>query len=118
MLQGLLLNESLINEQVLKLVRIVHTETWNAQSPADYQPALWTAISFEADPDQADSLVEKLSHALKPRWFINASDDSHVYVIFPGKVFKYSKGDRSARQSAYQYGLSIDIPARQLDWSE
>jgi hypothetical protein len=118
MLKGLLLKESLNDTQVLEILTLTKTETWNVENPADYQPAVWTAVSFEADERQADVIAEQLSRALKPAWFINASSVAYVYVIFPGKVFKYHKGDRAARATAYQHGLSIGIPARQLDWSE
>jgi len=118
MFKGLLLQESLTQLDVLNRFRVTKTETWNIQNPADYQPSVWTAISFEVEENQADLLVKALSESLKPRWFIDASTDTTVYVIFPGKVFKYPKGDGAQRELARQYGISLDIPERQLDWSE
>ena len=117
-MNGLLIKESLTDTTVLTLVRITKEETWQANNTAVYQPALWTAISFAVDDDQADATAEKLSQALKPGWYINAATAVHVYVLFPDKVFKYRKGDGSQRRQAIEYGRSLGIPEPQLDWSE
>jgi len=119
MLKGLILKESLEDARVLALVHITRTESWHVNNAAQNQPATWTALSFEADEDQADSLTGQLSRSLNAQgWYVNASTTTHVYVIFPGKVFKYRKGDAARRESAKRYGRSINIPESQLDWSE
>jgi len=118
MLKGLLLKESLEDMSVLELVHITKTESWEISNAAASQPTTWTALSFEAEESQADALAEKLSQALKSRWYTNASTSTHVYVIFPGKIFKYRKGDSTQRAKAEQHGRSIGIPESQLDWSE
>jgi hypothetical protein len=118
MLTGLLLKESLTDLNVLVLLQITKTETWNVDNAADFQPKVWTAISFTADEDQAADIAEKLRCALKPAWFIDASTTSHKYVIFPEKVFCYRKGDSQQRAQAVEYGRSLGIPPHQLDWGE
>jgi len=119
MLKGLLLKESLNKLSVLDTLRITKTETWSIQNATAIQPSVWTAITFEAEESQADILTEELSQSLKPKgWYINASTDASVYVIFPKKVFNYVKGDRELRATAKKYGGLIDIPEKQLDWSE
>ena len=118
-MNGLLIKESLADTHILELVSITNEETWQASNTAVYQPALWTAISFAVADDQAEAIAEKLSQALKPQgWYINAATAAHVYVIFPGKVFKYRKGDSLQRMKAKEYGRSLGIPESQLDWSE
>jgi len=119
MLNGLILKESLEETSVLDLLRVTRTETWQVSNAAAYQPNAWTALSFEADERQADTLAEALSRSLKPQgWYINASTMADVYVIFPNKVFKYRKGDRVRREEAKRHGLNIGVPESQLDWSE
>lgn len=116
---GLLLLESLIDTSVLDLLRVTRTETWQAQNAAPYQPSVWTAISFKADDDQADFLAEKLSQALKSQgWYVNASTEDWLYVIFPGRVFKYAGGDAVQRALAQEYARSLNVPESQLDWGE
>ena len=118
-MNGLLLKESLTDMTVLELVQITRTETWQVSNAAAYQPAIWNAIYFEAEDSQADVFAGRFSEALKPQgWYLNASTAMDVYVVFPGKVFKYPRGDTLQREAAKRYGLSIGIPASQLDWSE
>jgi len=118
-LNGLLLQESLDDLRVLDLLRVTKTETWQVGNAAEGQPSVWTALSFEAPVDQADAIAEALSGALKARgWYINASTDALVYIIFPRKVFRYPKGDAAQRAAAQAYARSIGIPESQLDWGE
>lgn len=121
MLSGLLIKESLQQPKILETlpIQITKTEIWTASNPAKFQPALWTAITFEAEESEADQIAEQLSHNLKPKgWFINASTAMQVYVIFPDRVFKYTKGDQKAREEVVRFGQSVGIPDRQLDWGE
>ncbi len=120
-LSGLLIKESLQQPNILETlpIQITKTEIWTASNPTEFQPALWTAMTFEAEDRVADEVAEQLSHSLKPKgWFINASTASHVYVIFPNKVFRYTKGDQAARAEAARFGLAVCVPERQLDWGE
>jgi len=121
MLSGLLIKESLQHPEALETlpIRITKTELWTASNPAEFQPALWTAMSFEVEESQADPIAGQLSHALKPRgWFINATTATHVYLIFPNIVFKTAKGDPQARAEALRFGHTIGIPNRQPLWSK
>jgi hypothetical protein len=119
MLTGLLLQESLDDLRVLDLLCVTKTETWQVGNAAEGQPSVWTALSFEAPVGQADAIAEALGGALKARgWYINASTETHVYVIFPRKVFRYVKGDSAQRAAAKAYGRLIGIPEGQLDWGE
>lgn len=119
MLYGLLLKESLQDLKILDELRITKIETWNIQNPDPNQPPVWTAVSFETEDSQADALAAQLSRALKSEgWFIDAHTGALVYVIFPGKVFRYEKGNAEMRARAVQYGLGLGIPQRQLDRGE
>ncbi len=119
MLIGILLKESLRDLQVLQLVHVTKTEVWQVNNAAPYQPSVWTALTFEAPDDQADEIAEQFSRALNPRgWFIDASTAVDMYVVFPGKVFRYRKGDAAQREAAREYGRSLGVPESQLDWRE
>ncbi len=117
MLKGLLLKESLTDLRVLDRLRITQTETWNASNAADYQPKVWTAISFEVDDAEADRVIEELCHVLKsPGWYIDARQADRVIVIFPGRVFNYLRGDLAGQAEAQAYAQAIGIPTGQIDW--
>ncbi len=117
MYTGLILAESLQNEEVLSLMRVVRREVWEVgPRAADFQPTTWNAIFVEGDTDKIESTAEALSHALIPRWYANLSTDETEYVVFPGRIFTHGKGDRSAASEAMEYGRSLGIPEHQLDW--
>ncbi|MBL7074867.1 hypothetical protein ISS37_06480 [candidate division KSB1 bacterium] len=116
MFSGLLLKESLKEASVLDVIRVTKIEKWDVDNTADFQPKTWTAIFFEGDESQVDNTAEKLSQSLKPRWYANISTVNNEYVIFPNKVFKYTKGDKQKITEAVKYGLSLGIPDHQLDW--
>jgi hypothetical protein len=116
--KGILLKESLKDESVLEILEIVKTETWNVKNTADYQPDVWTAVYFEGEAGKADETAERLSGALKSRWYINFSVNNKVYMMFPERVFKYKKGDKKEREKIKDYARSLNIPESQLDWTE
>ncbi|MCB9136411.1 MAG: hypothetical protein H6636_13355 [Anaerolineales bacterium] len=119
MWKALLLKESLTDLGILADLHITHTEVWQIENAAENQPSTWTALTFEADDAKADGLAEALCRVLHPRgWYLNGSTSEEVYVIFPHKVFKYRKGDEAEREAAKQFGRTIGIPERQLDWEE
>jgi hypothetical protein len=37
-------------------------------------------------------------------------------VVFPGRVFRYRRGDEAARAQAQEHGRQLGIPEHQLDW--
>ena len=118
MLSGLLLKESLSDLSLLDSLQITRTETWQVSNAVPGQPSTWTAVSFAVDDAESDGLAEQMSLALKPMWYINGSTEEMVYVIFPGKVFKYRMGDALSRAAALEFGRSLGVPESQLDWGE
>lgn len=119
MWKGLLLKESLTDLRILADLRITRTEVWQVANAAESQPSTWTALTFEAEDAQADRLAEALSLVMHPQgWYLNASTEADVYVVFPHKVFKYRKGDQEMREAAKEFGRTVGIPEGQLDWEE
>ena len=93
-------------ESVLGLVCVTKTEVWDVENAEDGQPDRWTAISFEGESSRADEVAEAMGRAMKPEWYANFSTETHVYVIFEDRVFKYVKGDAAARAEAQAYATS------------
>ena len=119
MLTGLLLQESLQDLSVLDRLRIVKTESWDVLNAAEYQPEVWTAISFEVDDLQAEAVIDALSHALKtPGWYIDLRQADQVIVVFPEQVFKYKRGDAAGKSAAQDYARASGIPLTQIDWGD
>jgi hypothetical protein len=43
---------------------------------------------------------------------------SERFVVFPGRFFRYPRGDKAGRAQAQSYGRSFGVPEAQLDWPE
>jgi hypothetical protein len=118
MLTGLLLKESLTDLGVLDRLNITKTETWHVTNAAEFQPEVWTAVSFEVSDVDAEAVGEELSRALKPRWYIDARWNEWVFVIFPQRIFKYRRGDQAGKAEAQAYALNSGVPSTQVDWGD
>ena len=118
MFKGLLLRESLKDEGILDLVKVTKTEVWDVENAEGGQPGQWTAISFEGESERADRVAKAMSLAIKPEWYANFSTETHVYVVFEDRFFKYAKGDTEARAKVEAYAISAGIPDSQVDWWE
>ncbi|MCG5463085.1 hypothetical protein MED01_001201 [Micromonospora sp. MED01] len=123
MLRGRLLTESLrvgvdVRVPSLRVVRVGRHDVSTSTS-AD-QPSVWTFLDFEAPDEVADEVAAALAGSLASDqgWYADFEvGDDHV-VVFPGRVFRYTKGDRAGRDAAVEYGRTVGVPGHQLDWGE
>jgi len=74
--------------------------------------------SADQSDDRADELAEALASALLPddSWYANFEVAEEDVVVFANRVFRYVKGDQSARDEALVYGRAAGTPEHQLDW--
>ena len=80
-------------------------------------PSAWTMIHFEFPEDQTESVANALADVLdSPGWYTNFDTPDDTIVIFPGRVFRYPRGEEAARAEAEAYAATLGIPAPQLDW--
>ena len=81
------------------------------------QPNVWTMIEFEVDASHAEQLATALSQVLnEPGWYTDVQSESDVFVAFPGRVFRYRRGDRQALAEVQIHARTLGIPDSQLDW--
>jgi hypothetical protein len=82
------------------------------------QPKIWTLLDFEADEADAGNLAQALSGALddQPGWYVDFRSPAETFVVFPGRIFRYPRGDRAGRAEAQAHGRQLAIPESQLDW--
>lgn len=45
-------------------------------------------------------------------------DEFEVADIFPGRIFRYQRGDEASRSKAQAHGRECGIPEPQLDWTD
>jgi hypothetical protein len=88
-------------------------------SAADYQPAIWTVIQFEASETVSEPLARALADSLvEPGWYADWKTDEENTVVFPGKIFRYRRGDAEGRAAAQAHGRTVGVPQGQLDWAD
>lgn len=80
------------------------------------QPKVWSVLEFEVE--RGEELADVLSQVLdSPGWYADFHDDREIFVVFPGRVFRYRRGDDAAREEAKEFGRRLAIPEPQLDWT-
>ena len=115
--KGDIIEESLSDKSVLKVVNVVSTRvekvTGEHQTPWLSQ---WTLDTIEVEENQADNLADKLSKALDQEhgWYIDYRNDKYHFVIFKNKVFKIDRSKKSDYDEMIKYGLSVGTPDYQL----
>ena len=81
------------------------------------QPSMWTIIEFQVPDSDADAVASALIGVLdEPGWYADFQSDDEIFVVFPGRVFRYARGDEAARAEAESYGRAHGVPQSQLDW--
>lgn len=100
-------------------MQVLRCARYEVTGAADYQPPVWTLIEFEAPASSSDALASELADSLlSPGWYANWNSDAETTVVFPGKVFRYLRGDRAGREEAQEHGRTVGVPEPQLDWTD
>ena len=121
-LKGVIIEESLADNAVLADVGIENTKV-EAVTEKHATPWIkqWTLYTVTVPEDKMEMVAEKISQALDPAhggsWYADFKNDSIHYIIFLNKVFKIDRSQPEQYQSATDYGISLGIPAYQVDFS-
>ena len=120
MIEGTLITESLhVGTTLQNLTLTVRKiSRYRAQGTTADQPDIWTTLDFEAAEAEAGDLAQTFAHALdQPGWYVNFQSPTESVIIFPGRIFRYPRGDKTGRAEAQAYGRQLGIPEPQLDWT-
>ena len=121
-LRGVIIEESLENPDVLKEVKILRTKVEPA-TEKHKTPWLkqWTLHTADIPEGRAWEIAEKISlaidHKHKGSWYADFKNDATHYITFREKVFRIDRSRKEEYDEAVEYGLSLGIPAHQLDFS-
>ncbi|MDO8451837.1 MAG: NYN domain-containing protein [bacterium] len=119
--RGIIIEESLLDTSLLKRLKITTTKiesvTEKHKTPWVKQ---WTLHTIVIPEKEAAIIAEELSQSLDHdhNWYADFKTSRDHYIIFRGKVFHVT--DRSSKtqyEEATKYGVSIGIPAYQVDFS-
>ncbi len=120
MIEGTLIAESLhvgTNLEDLNLT-IRKISRYRAQGTTPDQPDIWTVLDFEAEETAAGKLARAFAGALdQPGWYVDFHSPAESFVVFPGRIFRYPRGDQAGRAEAQAHGRQLAIPEPQLDWT-
>jgi hypothetical protein len=119
MLAGTLIAESLRVGTVLEdlTLTVRKISKYRARGTTPDQPEIWTTLDFEAEEALAEELAQALAGVLdQPGWYVNFESPTENFVVFPGRFFRYPRGDEPGRAAAQAHGRRLAIPDPQLDW--
>ena len=119
--KGVIIEESLADASVLSDIQVLSTNiepvTDEHKTPWVKQ---WTLHDIEIPAVKAAKTAEKISTALdrEHNWYADYKTDAEHYIIYRNKVFHITdRSDRKQYDAATAYGVSIGIPAYQVDFS-
>ena len=118
MIEGTLIAESLRPGTVLSDLRLTvrKISRYRAGGTTSDQPDIWTTLDFEAEAARAEELAQAFADALdQPGWYVNFESPTENFVVFPGRIFRYPRGDAAGRAAAQAHGRRLAIPEPQLD---
>lgn len=117
---GVIIEESLADQSILKDVKIVSTKT-EAVTAEHKTPWLeqWTLHTVEVPEDRAESTAREISASLDHAhsWYADFKNDSTHFIIFRDKIFKVDRSKPEQYAEAVKHGLALGIPEYQLDFS-
>ena len=119
---GVIIAESLSKTDVLQRLKIFSTKV-SIVTPEHKTPWLtqWTLHTVEISGDSVSVVAKELSESFDMShpgsWYIDFKSDICHYIVYPHKVFQINRQIRSEYEEATRYGISIGIPAHQLDFA-
>ncbi len=109
--EGLLIKESISDENLLDLLTIHKTELWKTEG----KPKYWTALFFTStQPD----FPQRASEVLVDNWYVDFKSENRKYIVFKNKVLAYDIGDTEGKKMVCEECRKLGIPEAQMDWAE
>ena len=120
--QGVIIEESLENNNVLKEIKILGTKIEQV-TPKHWTPWLkqLTLHTLEIPEDIVGEILNKIAKKLDyshgSAWYADFKNNKTHYIIFKDKIFKIDRSKPKEYQDATEYGISLGIPDYQVDFS-
>jgi hypothetical protein len=117
--KGVIIAESLSEKTILNSLEILQTKVEQVSKEHE-TPWLtqWTLHTVQIPENKIDKISEKISQSLDltngANWYADFRNEKHHYVIFPNKVFRLDRSNKSDYETMRAYGSSIGVPDHQL----
>jgi len=107
--QGVIIEESLEDNSLLELVKIIGIK----KEKMEGENKIMTFCRIEVDDTKKDEFVQKAIKSIKQGFYLHVVKEKVMYVIFKDRMFKFSKGYPEL-EIAREYGESIGIIPEQM----
>lgn len=106
--QGIIVEESLIDNKILNEMNIISTNSNNENSSNK-----WHMYKVKVSKED----IDKISKNIKSnKWYAHFWKGKEVIVVFKNKTFSLIYDKKETWKQAIEYGISIRIPKEQLDF--
>jgi len=107
--EGCVVEEGLDDNRVINQLEVVGVYITSSDIPEKR----WHLYTVRVDMPA----IELLSRSVKKgKWYIHFWKGREVVVVYRDKIFKFNYDNKATWKDAVEYGLSIDIPLKQLDF--
>jgi DNA-binding XRE family transcriptional regulator len=115
--EGVLIKESITDENVLDLMEIKKVEIWKTGGKPKYWTVLFFSSKYSDFPEEI-SKVMKSGDTPNVNWFVDFKFDNMKYIVFKNLILKYSIGNQEEKHLVCERCRELGIPENQMQWSE
>lgn len=115
--EGVLIKESVDNENILDLLNINKIELWNTGG----QPKYWTVLYFTSSRKDLPEQISKVMISDPDNggnWFVDFKSGNEKYIVFRDKVLKYQIGNQEEKDYVCSECRKFGILDEQMNWPE
>ena len=106
--KGTIIEESLEDNRIINDIEIVGFRISKDENPADR----WHLYTVKVTKD----IIQKFSRYIKAGWYMHFWNGNDVTAVFKDKVFEFKHDQKETWKDACDYGRSMGIPEKQLDF--
>ena len=118
--QGVIIEESLENKEVLKKVKIISTKVEKVTNEHKTPwISRWTLYTVEIPETETSAIADEISKSLDSGhpWYADFKNETYHYIIFRNRVFYIDRKSKEQYDEAKRYGISLGIPEYQVDFA-
>lgn len=105
---GTIVEESLEDNRILNDFEIMKIRISEEENPEDR----WHLYTVKITQEE----VSKLSQQMKSGWYAHFWRSKDVIAVFKDRIFAFNYDNKSSWKEVVEYGLSVGIPEKQLDF--